>query len=246
MNRMTEVTEKFKALFQRISNSVQESESYSKMQDRYQSLNATGQKALLAGAIVLVLFLLLFYPLSQLSQSQALITTFEEKRALIRDLFRTYRESSGSSSVIVPPQFESLKASIETILSGANLVPEQRVGTLETSVEGRLIPQSLVSHVLEIKLAKLNLKQIVDIGTSIAGISESVKMKDLIIAAHARDTRYFDVTYKLYSLNVPEAAPEPPPEIEIKPKKGKSGKDKDKDKEKDKGSSAAPKNEDAE
>ena len=120
----------------------------------------------------------------------------------------------------VPPQFESLKASIESILNGANLIPEQRVGILETSVEGRLIPQTLVTHVLEIKLAKLNLKQIVDIGTSIAGISESVKMKDLIIAAHPKDTRYFDVAYKLYSLNVPEAAPELPPEIDIKPKKG--------------------------
>lgn len=220
MSRMEDLTEKLKALSQRVINLIQESEAYSKMQDRYQSLSTGGQKALLTAATLFVLFLILFYPLSNISQSQNLIATFEEKRALIRDLFKTYRESSGQTNVAVPPQFESLKASIDSILNGANLIPEQRVGIIETSVEGRLIPQTLVTHVLEIKLAKLNLKQIVDIGTSIAGISESVKMKDLTIAAHPKDTRYFDVAYKLYSLNVPEAAPEPPPEIDLKPKKG--------------------------
>lgn len=220
MSRLEELTDKLKAITARIGNSIQESESYSKMQDRYQSLSAGGQKALQAALALFVLFIILFYPLSKVSESQTLIATFEEKRALIRDLFKTYREASGQTSVPVPPQFESLKASIDSILNGANLIPDQKIGILETSVEGRLIPQSLVTHVLEIKLAKLNLKQIVDIGTSIAGISESVKMKDLVIGAHAKDTRYFDVTYKLYSLNVPEAAPEPLPEVEVKPKKG--------------------------
>lgn len=221
MSRVDELIDKLKTVSTRLTNSVQESESYSKMQDRYQSLSSGGQKALVAAASLFFLSLILFYPLSKISQSQILITTFEEKRALIRDLFKTYREASGQTSVPVPPQYESLKASIDSILNGANLIPEQRVGIIDVgTVEGRLIPQSLVTHVLEIKLAKLNLKQIVDIGTSIAGISESVKMKDLVIAAHPKDTRYFDVSYKLYSLNVPEAAPEQPPEIEIKPKKG--------------------------
>lgn len=238
MSRLNDIKDQLKTFVQRIGNSIQESESYSKMQDRYQSLSSGGQKALLAAASALVLFILLFYPLSNISQSRNFITTFEEKRALIRDLFKTYREASGQSIVPVPPQFETLKASIESILNGANLTPEQRIGILEISVEGRLIPQNLITKVLEIKLAKLNLKQIVDIGTSIAGISESVKMKDLIIAAHAHDTRYFDVSYKLYSLNVPAIAPEPAPEVDMKPKKGPTAKGK--------GSPTTTKNEDGE
>ena len=59
MSRMEDLTEKLKTLAQRVTNSVQESEAYSKMQDRYQSLSAGGQKALIAAATLLVLFLIL-------------------------------------------------------------------------------------------------------------------------------------------------------------------------------------------
>ena len=95
-------------------------------------------------------------------------------------------------------------------------MPEQNLGATPASFEGRLIPNNLVSNVLSIKLAKLNLKQIVDIGGSLIGLSESVKMKDMSIVANATDTRYYDVTFKLYSLKVPEPTPEPLPEPEKK------------------------------
>ncbi|MFZ3229410.1 MAG: hypothetical protein WA160_04335 [Pseudobdellovibrio sp.] len=220
MSRLDELKDQLKTTGQRIGNSIQETEAYQKLQDRYQSLNPNSQKLVWIGGACAIAFALLFYPVSQISNSQNLMTTFEEQRTLIRDLFKTYRESSGQTSVPVPPSIESLKASLESIIATADLLPEQRIGTIEATVEGRMIPQSLVSHVLEVKLAKLNLKQIVDIGTSITSLSASVKMKDLLISAHTSDTRYYDVTYKLYSLNVPQPLPEAPLEVDIKPKKG--------------------------
>ncbi len=220
MSRLEEVKDRLKALASRLSDLIQESEAYAKLQDRYQSLSAGSQRLVWIVSIFIVTFMILSYPLLQISNSQLLITTFEEKRSLIRDLFKTYRESSGQASIPVSPSRENLKNAVETILTAANLIPEQRVGLIQSTPEGKLIPASLTSHVLEVKLAKLNLKQIVDIGTSIAAISESVKMKDMLIAAHSQDTRYYDVTYKLYALNVPEPIPEAVPEIEIKPKKG--------------------------
>lgn len=220
MSRLDEIKDQLKALGQRIGASIQESEGYQKLQDRYQSLNPNSQKLVWIGGAVAVVAIVLFYPLSQISTSQESMTSFEEKRALIRDLFKTYRESSGRSNIPVPPGISELRANIDNIISGAHLLPEQMVGTVEAAPEGRLIPQNLVNNVIEVKLAKLNIKQVVDIGTSIAGISNSVKMKDLLISAHAADTRYYDVTYKLYALKVPEPTIEPPPEIEPKPKKG--------------------------
>ncbi len=219
MSRLEEIKDQLKAAVTRVSTLIQESETYAKFQDRYQSLSSSSQRAVWILGLFLVSFIIFSYPLMQITNSQNVITSFEEKRSLIRDLFRTYRESSGQANVPVPPSIESLKMTVESILTAANLIPEQRVGLIQGTPEGKLIPNSLVKHVLEVKLAKLNLKQIVDIGTSIAAISESIKMKDLIIAAHAKDTRYFDVTYKLYALNVPEPTIEAPPEIEIKPKK---------------------------
>lgn len=219
MSRIEEIKDQLKATFSRVGDAIQESESYAKLQDRYQSLSAGSQRLVWIVGILIITFMVFSYPLLQISNSQVLITSFEEKRSLIRDLFKTYRESSGQASIPVSPSAENLKNAVETILTVANLIPEQRVGIIQGTPEGKLIPASLISHVIDVKLAKLNLKQIVDIGTSIAAISESVKLKDMLIAANTKDTRYYDVTYKLYALNVPEPTLEAAPEIEIKPKK---------------------------
>jgi hypothetical protein len=177
------------------------------------------------GGGLLVLFMLLFFPLSNLSDSQTTLSLFEEKRSLIRDLFKTYRESSATPNIATPPNYELLRSNVESIISRADLTPEQNLGSIEITAEGNLIPQNLVTHALQVKLAKLNLKQIVDIGSGLVGISESVKMKDMQITANSQDTRYFDVSYKLYSLKVPEPQVEAPPETP-ETKKGSRGSDK--------------------
>lgn len=222
MSRLDEIKEQLKATGTRLSDKIQESESYAKLQDRYQTLSPSGQKFVWLGGAALAALIILFFPFSQLSTSQEMISSFEEKRSLIRDLFKTYRESSGSAAISPPPPMPTLRNQIESVLTVANLIPEQRVGILEIQPEGKLIPASLVSGALEIKLAKLNIKQIVDIGASLVAISESVKMNDLIMMAHAKDTRYYDVTFKLYALKVPEPPAEAPPEPEVRPKKGTS------------------------
>lgn len=214
--------ESAKSAFDKTSERVRESDAYIQLQDRYQNLTPSGQKLARAGAVILILFIFLFIPLSYLSSSSQSISMFESKRALIRDLFRTYRESSSTQNVAIPPPSDSLRASIQAILQQAQLTPEQNLGVAESSVEGRLIPQNLISSVLDIKLVKLNLKQIVDIGSSIASISDSVKMKDVSIIANSTDNRYYDVSYKLYSLKVPEPIPEPAAEPEPIKKGGPS------------------------
>lgn len=208
-----------KSVFNRTSERVRESEAYLQLEDRYQNLSPSGQKLTRLLSVLVLLFLLLFIPMSYLSSSSTMITLYEEKRDLVRELFRTYRESSSSLNIAMPPNSDSLRMSIQSIIQRAELTPEQNLGITNASVEGRLIPQNLVTEVLFVKLIKLNLKQIVDIGGSIAGISNSVKMKDLTITANQQDNRYYDVTYKLYSLNVPPPAPEPLPEPEPKNKR---------------------------
>lgn len=224
MSALENIADQFKSLGARLRQQIQESATYTQALERYQSLEPRAQKITLASALAVVLFIILFYPLSLFFTSQQAMTVYEEKRTLMRDLFRTYRESSAQPSISMPPGFETLKASVNTIIQNASLLPEQMVGVIEGGAEGKLIPANLVSHVLEVKLAKLNIKQIVDIGSSMVAISESVKMKDLMITAHPQDTRYFDVTFKLYALNVPAPQVELPPEAE-KPQKKKTKKE---------------------
>ena len=221
MSLLNNLTEQAKAFGLKIGQQIQESPTYSQAQDRFENLSPVMQKTFLTFSVFVIILIVLFFPLSNLSDSHTSLSAFEEKRNLIRELFRTYRESSAAPNIVVPPNFQELRSSVDSILSRAELLPEQKTGVLDAAVEGRLIPQSLVSNVLHVKLAKLNLKQIVDIGSSIAAISASVKMKDMLIAANRQDTRYYDVTYKLYSLRVPEPTPEPLPEPEKNTKKPK-------------------------
>lgn len=219
MSQFDNVKEQFKALGTKVSQQIQESPTFAQAKDRYENLTPTAQKMFITLSVFLVVLLLFFIPLSNLSESQTTLSEFEERRNLIRELFKTYRESSAAPDVTIPPSYEGLKSSVESIIARAELLPEQNIGLSEGSPEGRLIPTSLVSNVLQVKLAKLNLKQIVDIGSSIVAISDSVKMKDLLISANRQDTRYYDVTYKLYSLKVPTPNIEPAPEPEKNSKK---------------------------
>lgn len=228
MSQLDDIKEQLKAGWQNIWQKIQENPSYVQLQDRYQTLSPSGQKMVRLLGVLGIIFVLVFYPMSLFFTSQESITSFEEKRDLIRDLFKTYREASAQPNIPIPPQVESLKSAINNILMTADLTDEQKGGVIEAAAEGKLIPANLVSHVLQVSLSKLNIRQIVDIGVNIISISESVKMKDMSITAHPADTRYFDVTYKLYSLNVPEPTPEPPPEIE-KPSKKKKDTTKDSD-----------------
>ena len=223
MNLVDNITNISKSIGQRIGQQIQESPSYQSGQDRYQNMSPVMQKLSATFALFLLVLIVLFYPLSKLSDSSTSLSLFEEKRNLIRDLFRTYRESSSAPIIVMPPNFEGLRVAVESILARAELLPEQSIGISQGGIEGRLIPQNLVSYVLQVKLAKLNLRQIVDIGSSLAGISESVKMKDLLINANRQDTNYYDVTYALYSLKVPEPtieAPAEPPQKNIKNSRG--------------------------
>lgn len=203
MSALDGLKERLKNSFSSIASRVKESAVYASLQDRYESLNPQQQKLALGAGTVVLLFLILFYPITLFLSSSDHISQYEAKRELIRDMFRAYRESSALPNVATPPVGEGLKSAIQSILSQAHLLPEQILGVSESFPDGNLMPATLAASAYEVKLSKLNLKQIVDIGSALVGISESTKMKDMSVIANSSDARYFDVNYKLISLNVP-------------------------------------------
>lgn len=221
MSRLDELKDQLKTSLQTTWERIQESEAYNQLNDKYQNLSPSGQKVAQAATAILIAGLVFYSPISQLQLSSELLTQFEEKRTLIRDLFKTYRDSSGGLQMAPAPQAGELISSIQSSLQGARLVPEQIVSVGVSQAEGRLIPASLQQAVVEVKLVKLNLRQIVDIGAQLANISQAVKVKDMFMQANAEMAGYFDVNYKLYALKVPEPLPEPAPEP-INPKKKKA------------------------
>lgn len=210
MSRLDEIKDQLKTKLGETFDRIKETDLYQKGADKYQSLTPSGQKIAKIAAVALALLLVFSYPLSQLQISKDFVTEYEEKRNLIRDFFRTYRETGTFTQLPPSMTSDAMMGSVRGILSSAQLTPEQVGGVFPSSPEGNTIPQNVVSGVVEVKLNKLNLRQTVDIGTQLSNISSTIKVKDLMIQANAEMNGFFDVTYKLYSLKVPEATVEVP------------------------------------
>lgn len=189
---------------------IEDSSAYNQLRDRFENLTPTNQKLTLMGAGAVIALLIISVPYSYYSTSTDYVGTFEEKRGLIRELLKVTRESNEVPDLPVAPNADMLKGTVEGQLHMAKLLPEQMKSIEVMTADTNLIPKGLLESGLRISLAKLNLRQIVDIGYNIQAISPSVKMSGINITANAEDPRYFDVEMKLVSLAVPQAHVEMP------------------------------------
>ncbi|UOF02338.1 hypothetical protein [Bdellovibrio reynosensis] len=192
---------------------IQDSSVYNQLRDRYENMTPVMQKVTIAGVIAVVAFSILSIPYGAFSTSQDLVGEFESKRMTIRELLKVSRESSDVPQIPQAPPLEMIRSNIDNQLRAANLLPEQIKGTEVQDSDSKVIPQNLTEGAVQVSLAKLNLRQVLDLGYQFQSINPSVKLKDLAITANREDSRYFDVVYKLVSLAVPaapEVAPEPP------------------------------------
>lgn len=192
---------------------IQESGAYNQLRDRYENLTPPMQKLTLVGSVALIAFLILSMPYSHFSSSNEYVGDFENKRMTIRELLKVSRESADVPQIPQAPSIDIIRSNIENQIKTANLLPEQIKGTEVLASESKAIPKNLTEGLMQVSLAKLNLRQILDLGYQFQSISPSVKLKDLTMNANREDSRYFDVTYKLVALAVPaapEIAPEPP------------------------------------
>lgn len=196
---------------------IEDSSTYNQLKDRFENLTPQRQKLTLMGIGVLLAFLILMIPFSYYSDSSQSVSDFEDKRNLIRELLKASREASEAPDLPPAPPAEMLRGTIEGQLKAANLLPEQMRGVQVASADTGLVPRALLESGIMVSLAKLNLRQIVDIGYSLQSISPSVKMNDVNITANAEDSKYFDAEFHLVSLAVPQMAP-PPEDDEDKPK----------------------------
>ena len=227
MSRLEDISNQFKARAEQMATRIQDSEIYQKLAERYQGLTPQGQRIATFAVIGILIFIVLFQPMTTYFTSQDKITTFEIQRDLIKDLFKTYREANKDAGVSSPPPADMLMSQINGQLQSNQLLPEQIQSVTIASSEGKLIPDKFIRDVIHVQLAKLNLRQIVDIGTVLNRLSEAVKMKDLNISARSDMNGYFDVTYKLYALNIPEQQIAVPPNLDEPPRRKaqNSGKD---------------------
>lgn len=202
---LDELKERLSAELTQTKERIEESAAFNQLRDRYENMSPAMQKLSVVGAAALVSALILSIPYSYFSTSSDYVTEFEGKRSTIRELLKVTRESSEVPNIIPAPNTDMLRSNIENQLKAANLLPEQMRGTQAGSNGSQLIPQNLTQGILEVNLAKLNLRQVIDLGYQMQNINPSVKITDMTMTANREDNRYFDVVFKLVSLAVPEA-----------------------------------------
>ncbi len=204
-----QLIERGKVLWDRI----QDNSTFISLKDKYENLSPVGQKVATAGAVLFGLFIILYYPMSGFFASGTYIEEFQEKRQVIRDLLSTTRDASQVPFLPSTMNAQGVQDRVQQFLQGLNLLPTQIKGVSSLPASGGMVPQKLIDSSVEVSLSQLNLRQIVDLGHQLQTISQTVKVKDLVMEANQKDGRYFDVVFKLVSLavpTIPEPAAEPP------------------------------------
>lgn len=205
MSALSDLKDKVTTSAQESWNNFQESDTYNKLRDIYENLTPTQQKLSIVGGVALISAIILSVPVGRLSESGDRVVEFEGKRMTIRELLKVARDSSTVPNIPTAPSISSLESDIRGYIQQANLLPEQVRSVSAAAASSSLIPNQLASGALEVQLAKLNLNQILDLGYKMQSRSQSVKLKDMVMTANNEDARYYDVTFKLIALAVPEA-----------------------------------------
>lgn len=208
MSSLDDLKDKLAADARQTWERIQESAAYNQLRDRYENMTPPMQKLTIAGTAALITLAVLSIPWGKYTQSTEYVSEFESKRMTIRELLKVSRESSDVPQIPQAPPLEMVRSTIDNQIKSAQLLPEQVKGTEILEDTSSLIPKNLTQGMLQVSLAKLNLRQILDLGYQLQSINPSVKMKDMVMTANREDTRYFDVVYKLVALSVP-AAPTP-------------------------------------
>ncbi len=187
---------------------IEESAAWAQLMERYQGLTPNAQKLSLAGVGAAAAFVLFMFPWIFFSGSQTSLTEFEDKKQLIRDLFRYSHAASTMPMAPLPVSAGDLHNAIQGVLSNQSpsLLPEQTVAITDfdnSKAKSAGLPQGLTQNGVMVSLSRLNLDQLVKIGSQLQDLRPTVKMVGLKVQATPADPHYFDVTFKMVAFNLP-------------------------------------------
>lgn len=201
---LDDIKDNLKSRFSETWARVEDSSAYNQLRDRFDNLTPTRQKLVMLASGIMIALFVISIPYSYYATSNDYVIEFEDKRNLIRELLKVTRESSEVPDIPAAPSGDVLRGTIENQIRGANLLPEQMKGIEVVTADTGLIPRGLLEAGVKINLAKLNLRQIIDIGYNIQNLGPSVKMSDVNVFSNEEDPKYFDVEFKVVTLAVPQ------------------------------------------
>ena len=200
-NLKERILEELKALWGRIL----ELQAAQDAIDRFSNLPPAAQKLTIVAGAFAFSYILLQLPMSFISSADEQLEQFKKDHETIREIYRieSYRPALAKLTALDP---SSLQRSIEMQLDDKKLQQEQKLGMSSfdaNAKEENPNPKfkSLDVQGVRVKLAKLNVNQILNIGKALNEY-QGTKLLSLNIQASAENDHYFDVSYALAKFNV--------------------------------------------
>lgn len=190
-----------------LSDRLQESSLYVELKDRYENLNSRMQLLVRVSLSILILFGLFSFIRSPLNLADENIASYQEKRELLRSLYKTSRASQEVPVLPVAPAIESIRLQVDSYVRQIGLIDSQIIGLFQDASQGQLIPTAMSEGGLKVQLSKLNIRQITDISHKLSNLNPSVKLVDLALNSNQEDSRYYDANWRLVALKIPVLTP---------------------------------------
>ena len=195
---------------QSIKSQLDESATYNKAKESYDSLPAAVQRGLLVATGLIFTLIVLQFPYSFYATSSENLALFEENRDLVLDLYRTKRTSLLTPQSAIPLEPSELEGRARTAVTNARVQPEQIKGITFFDNSGptasSFIPKNVTQSGVEVRLANLNLAQIVEIGHALTNLGSTTKITGLEVRPGTAAGNYFDAIFKVVSFNVPQTS----------------------------------------
>ena len=197
-----------------LSARVQESPAWNELMERYLDLNPTAQRAALAGVGALAALILFLLPYAFFSASQDNMTAFEEKKQMMRELFRVSRAANVLPPAPPPMTSDDLRGAVQGVLGSERppLLPEQTLSIIDfdnSKAQGSALPKGLTQKGVMVNLSRLNVDQIARISGRLQTLRPTAKITGLKVQATSQDPHYFDVTFRVVAFSLPQSAPPP-------------------------------------
>lgn len=205
---LEDIKEQLREQLQTLAARVQESPAWQEAMERYQSLTPTAQKGVLGGIGALAALILFLIPYLFFAASQSTLAEFEEKKQLIRELYRYSHAATTMGPAPMPVSAGELRNAIQGVLASQSppLLPEQTLGINDfdnSKAKSAALPMGLTQSGVAVSLSRLNLDQVVKVGAALQDLRPTAKVIGVKVQATAADPHYFDVTYKLVAFNLP-------------------------------------------
>ncbi len=211
---LDDIREKALERLQGFQASLDESDLYIRLKERYDSLSPIGQKLVVGTIAFLFALFLLQFPKAFYDAGSENLALFEENRDLVLDLYKVKRLAIVTPQAAPPMSGPELENRARSAVSSARVQVDQIKGISLFDNAGpnasKFIPKTVTQNGVEIRLANLNLTQVVDIGHALTNMG-SAKIVGLDVRAGSVPGNYFDAIFKVVSFNIPAAPAANPP-----------------------------------